>query len=334
MKKRSILRSIVSAAMFAQALVAGAASAEQLPPDEFASPKPGENAPSTILPPEATTPTTGPLEYKVDYDQWYGNSYWGGGYRYYENVRAPSLSFQSVNLDVQARARLFSNQYTAFDISTGTWNPSDTARSARLTVVLANKELFNQSQSSSEAFSTTQVAWNQVPLDKTIFSANKTYGLGPIGINVAGNVHAKFGVNVAATAYRTSTSTSGATFTGTSFAEVYGSMSGGADVWLASGGVRGNVQFVNIHATKSSKSERAGNIINYDTRLTSSLCTLQGDLEIYGSFLGWSGSKTILDWDGYCYNRNWGGEVGSTNLGPTRVIGPIFGIDPIAKLEP
>ncbi len=315
------LKQLLSVAVVAQALLGGVAAADTLPNDEFASPKPGEQHPSTFPSLEAGVDNNAPLEFKVNHDRWYGNSYWGGGYRYYENVRAPSLSFQSVNLVVNAKARLFNTEYTAFELSTGTWNPRNDSRSSRLNVTVANKEIFGDSKSSTELFSTTQVGVNKVPFDKTIFSASKTYGLGPIGLKVKGEVKGRIGVNVISKAYRTSATRSGATFTGTSFAEVYGAMSAGADIWLAAGGIRGNVEFVEVRAVKNAKSERYSNTIYYDTTLTGTLCTLQGDLVIWGQAFGFSGEKTILDWDGYCFSRNFGGPSGSINMG-----GPSVGI--------
>ncbi len=310
-------KQLLAVAVLAQSLIGGVAAAETLPSDEFATPKPGEQHPSTFPGLESGVDNNVPLEFKVNHDRWYGNSYWGGGYRYYENVRAPSLSFQSVNLLVNARARLFNTEYTAFEVSTGTWNPSNNSRSSRLNVVFANKEIFGDSKSSAVPFSTTEVGVNKVPFDKAIFSASHTYGLGPLGVNVSGSVKGRVGVNVTAKAYRTSTTRSGATFTGTSSAQVYGVMSAGADIWIASGGIRGNVDFVKVSAAKNAKSERFGNVIQYDTSLTGTLCTLDGDLVIWGKLLGFYGEKTILDWDGYCFSRNFGGPRGSINMTPS-----------------
>ncbi len=313
------LRPLLAIAVIAQTLVGGVAAAETLAPDEFASPKAGEQHPSTLPSLVFGVDNNAPLEFKVNHDRWYGNSYWGGGYRYYENVRAPSLSFQSVNLLVNARARLFNTEYTAFEVSTGTWNPSNSSRSSRLNVVFANKEIFGDSESSAVAFSTTEVGVNNVPFDKAIFSASHTYGLGPLGVKVSGSVKGRVGVNVTANAYRTSATRSGATFTGTSFAQVYGVMSASADIWIASGGIRGSVDFVKVSAAKNAKSERLGNVIQYDTSLTGTLCTLDGDLVIWGELLGFYGEKTILDWDGYCFSRNFGGPRGSIDMTPTMV---------------
>ncbi len=323
------LKHFIKAVVLTQTLLGGVAAAEVLPADEYAAPRAGEQHPAVFPSLEAGVDNSLPLEFKVNYDRWYGNSYWGGGYRYYENVRAPSLSFQSVNLVVNAKTRLFSTEYTAFEVSTGTWNPSDSSRSSRLNVIVANKEIFGDNKSSTEPFSTTEVGVNKTPFDKTIFSASHTYGLGPIGLKVRGEVKGRIGVNVMARAYRTSTTRSGATFTGTSFAEVYGVMSAGVDVWLASGGVRGTVNFVKVTAAKNAKSERFSNVIQYDTSLTGTLCTLDGNLVIWGKLFGFYGEKTILDWDGYCFSRNFGGPSGSITMGRTLPV-----IDPILVFQP
>jgi hypothetical protein len=83
---------------------------------------------------------------------------------------------------------------------------------------------------------------------------------------------------------------------------------------FAGASIEGNVDFVEVRATKSAKSERFDHNINYDTTLNAKFCTLEGNLKIKGWFINFSDSKTILDWDGYCFDRNLGGMKGTTTM--------------------
>lgn len=330
--KKSLTRTMLSAAILTQTLFAGVASAERLPDDPYAKPKPGEEAPSSLPPLESSLPTSGPLEYKVDHNRSYGNVVWGGSYRFYENVRAPSLSFQSVNMDVNVRGRLFSKDFTAIGVNTGTWNPSDNSRSSRLNVMLGNQEVFAKNESSTEPFSTTTASFGMSEIDKQIFAASKTYGLGPIGVTVDGKVKVRAAADLKAQAYRTDATKSGAALNGYAYVNAYGSMSAGADAWIAAAGVRGNVTFADLLAVKNLESKREGNYVHYDTELKGKLCTLDGSLELWGRLGPWSGEMTILDWEGKCINGNWGDGAGSTYMG-SKYVPPVVITPPILKAE-
>jgi hypothetical protein len=321
--KKSFVRSLVSAALFAQALTAGVALADvNEPDDEFASPKPGEQAPGLLLPPEGDLPTSGPLEFKDNRDISYGNAVWGGGYRIYSNVRAPSLTFQSVNADLQARAKLFGTTMTVFQVGTGTWNPRDNLRSTRINVSIANKEVCYDTETSEVAFSTVTASCNVPEIDKKAFGGERGFGIGPVSIDVKGEVKVKAKANVSAKAYRLDADTSGATFTGHIEGRAYGVLGTSVDIWLAEAGVTGNVEFVKVIGDVSLKSERDGYNVNYDTTIRAQVCSLGGNVNIWVDTPFYDGNKTILNWEGVCHNRDWGKGHGTTYMGPTRVFEP------------
>lgn len=310
------------------ATISGAASsalAERLPPDLDASPKAGEQPAPLVM--YSQIPSTGvtsePLDDQRNLVRSFGNSSWGGEYRLYEHVRAPNVSFQSINFHYHAKGRLWGQEVEGFSLGGATWNPRNDSRASRMQIRVLGRDIFNERDDSTAQFSTTEVAHNRLPFDKKLVGGSKTFTLGPIPVKVSGSIHGYMGVNVRAKAYRSSATRSGVEFSGTSFAKLYGRMSAGVDVRFASAGVRGQVTFVEIRPAKTIKVDRYGSEVKYQNKFTVKLSSLEGNLDVYASLFSKEWEKTILDWDGYSYTYPFADTSGTIRFGYTTIAQPL-----------
>lgn len=166
----------------------------------------------------APRPSTS-LDAKTNIERCFGNSSWGGCYRLYSHVRAPSPSFQSINHESNITGKLFGKSVQAFKMTAATWNPRDDYRSSRLDVFLAGSQIFSQFKENPARIGATHVAYDKAPVDKTLLSAEKTFTVVPV--TVKGSIGARYGANVASRAYRNTETTSGVSLRGSASADAY-----------------------------------------------------------------------------------------------------------------
>lgn len=286
----------------------------QLAPDPDARPSSGVQHPAS-LPVFKAAAASSSLDFRKELAKDYGNTSWGGGYRIYEHLRAPTASYQSINFDYDVRGRIFGKQVEGFRVHGSSWNPKDSERASRLHVVVLGKEIFAEKKESSALTGETKVAFNKAPFDQSLAKVSKTFTLGPIPVTVSADLRGQMGVNVTTRAYRTSASSSGATLEGTAFGELYGRMSAGVGIPFASAGIRGAVTLTELRVGKDIAVERkAAKRVDYRNNFKVVLETLQGQLDLYASLLGADYEKKILDWNGYSFTYDFAKQQGAVTF--------------------
>jgi hypothetical protein len=261
------------------------------------------------LPPAST------LESQKNVERSFGNDTWGGGYRLYSNVRAPSSTYQSINHETNIWGKLFGKRIEAFKLTAATWNPRDDYRSSRLQVYIVGAQIFDGFQENPALLGTSTAAFNLAPVSKTLLSAEKTFTVGPVPITVKGSIGARYGANEAARAYRNSATTSGVSLNGDALAEAYARLSAAVGVSGFSAGVRGTVDLVNIKPVINIRVDRNGNTATYNNDFNVHVGTLNGYVEVFAELLWKEWSKVILDWDGYQFDYVMSHESGSVSFG-------------------
>lgn len=304
-------RALSALSLLSALSVASQSFATQLPPDPEAFPSSGVQHPPSIVVPKSAPPTT-QLDYRRNLENYYGNSSWGGGYRVYEHVRAPSPGFQSINFDYHARGRLFGKDVEGFRLYGATWNPHDTLRSSNMKVLVLGQEIFSDSEENRNAIGQTEVAWNRLPFDRSLVKGSKTFTLGPVPVTVTGEVRGDMGINVAARAARTSSTASSVSLNGTAFARLYGRLSAGVGIPFASAGVSGQVTLAELRAGKNVSVARvSATRVNYDNNFRVVINSLDGHADLYATLFGNRWDKKILDWDGYRFEHDIARQSGS-----------------------
>lgn len=147
--------------------------------------------------------------------------------------------------------------------------------------------------------SQTEVAWNRTPFDVKLLGASKTFWLSFIPVTVKGEIRLNAGINVRASAYRSSSSTSGVAMSGTAFGKVYAKLSAGTGVSWASAGLRGGVTLGEVRAAKNISVDRRGSQASYANRFDVELAALEGYAELYAEAFGQDLEKTLLTSGGF-----------------------------------
>lgn len=305
---------------------------EVLPPDEDASPKPGQQHPAlqyiqpTTLVPTLSVPGTALIK---SAGKSVGNSKWGA--RWYAMSAASGehdSPVSTVRADVGAEfeVTLFDHTHTVFEtqltaISRTAWG----ANSASVDAYVMGAKVLDESESDG---TNAQATW-QKGINKTFFKYSHTWTLGPIPVVV--KVGASGGVAVTAKAHAPENLAS------VSFgpsAHLDGSLAVGVGVDLglidASAGIEGHVRFIEAGLAFENDVKRQVIALgttkySYDMHVDLELESLEGHIDIYaiwdGIWLYKKWSKEIFDWNGIEDSKTLWNTTGSKTFNDGVILG-------------
>jgi hypothetical protein len=344
-------RTLLTTATFAAAtfagLAAGAAPAfadgpviiaapgpivEVLPPDEDASPKPGEQHPiaalvnATTIYPALSVPGTALIK---SAGKSAGNSKWG--MRWYAMSAAsgehhsPTNGVVRADVGAEFEVTLFGHTKSVFETQLTAISRTWGTNSASVDAYVLGAQVLDSSESNA---TNADASWSK-SISKTFFSYSHTWTLGPIPVVVKVGVGGGVGVSAHAEAPENRATVS---FGPSAHLDGVLSVGVGVDLGLieASAGIEGHVRFIEAGLTFENEVKRSvvalgSTKYSYDMSADLELEALAGHLDLYalwdGIWLNKKWTKKILDWDGITVDKTLWSAQGQQTFNDGVIIG-------------